>query len=249
MKRFLRNLAERLGYIVVPAWQMDTFPSERYLARLFRFLEIDLVLDVGANAGQYHDLLRRSGYGGQIVSFEPNPALASALAERARADGRWLVDNRALGSAPGSAEFHIMADSEFSSFHAPRHDGVSLFQGQNTVARQVTVEVTTLDLVLPELIRRFAAKRVYLKLDTQGHDLEALKGAGQILTQIAALQTEATVVPIYEGAPTYQEMIAYLLARGFALSGIFPNNSGHFPRLIEFDCYMISEAHLAGVAR
>lgn len=249
MKRFLRNLAERLGYIIVPAWQLDTFPSERYLARLFRLLEIDLVLDVGANAGQYHDMLRRTGYGGQIVSFEPNPVLASALAERAKVDGSWLVDNRALGSAPGSAQFHIMEDSEFSSFHAPRHDSISLFRTQNTVSRQVTVEVATLDQVLPDLARRFAAKRIYLKLDTQGHDLEALKGASLVLAQVAALQTEATVVPIYEGAPTYQEMIAYLLARGFAMSGIFPNNSGHFPRLIEFDCYMISETHLAGVTR
>ena len=133
-------------------------------------------------------------------------------------------------------------------FHAPRHDNISLFRGQNRVSREVTVGVTTLDQVLPDLARRFSAKGIYLKLDTQGHDLEALKGAGQVLAQVAALQTEATVVPIYEGAPTYQEMIAYLLERGFAMSGIFPNNSGHFPRLIEFDCYMISEAHLAGAA-
>lgn len=240
MKQYLRKLAEQLGYVIVPAWQIDSFPGERHLARLLKVLGVDLVVDVGANAGQYHDMLRRIGYDGPIVSFEPNPELASALKARARTDKNWTVDQRALGASAGTAEFHIMADSEFSSFHAPRHDQVALFRGQNAVSQNLPVTMTTMDAVLPDLVQRFGAKRVYLKLDTQGHDLEVLKGGPESLPLVAALQTEASVRPIYEGAPIYQEIIGYLTERGFVMSGIFPNNSGHFPLLVEFDCHMIA---------
>lgn len=54
-----------------------------------------------------------------------------------------------------------------------------------------------------------------------------------------ALQTEASVRPIYDGAPGYQETLRFLDGHGFVMSGISQNNSSHFPPLVEFDCHLI----------
>lgn len=240
VKYAIARLIHRMGYTVIPNWQLSTFPIVADLRRRLAFFDIDLVVDVGANAGQYRDLLRNQvGYAGRIVSFEPTPFLARELAIRASKDPLWTVVNQALGASVGSAEFNIMADTQFSSFFAPRHDDVALFTALNRVAETVAVEVSTLDLVLPPLLQQHAPRGVFLKLDTQGYDLEVLRGATSVLSRVAALQTEAAVRRIYDAAPGYQETLRFLEDRGFVLSGILPNNEGHFPLLVEFDCHLI----------
>ncbi len=68
-----------------------------HLARLFARFDVDCVFDVGANSGQYADRLRsKVGFHGVIVSFEPVPALASRLREKAERDPQWLIEECAL---------------------------------------------------------------------------------------------------------------------------------------------------------
>ena len=245
VKRAIERLFGRLGYAVIPHWRLERHSMARHLARLFRELSVDLVLDVGANRGQYHDFLRREvGYAGWIASFEPNPALANHLAARARVDDRWAVHGCALGSAPGMMEFNIMASSEFSSFLQPTERATSRFAEMNRVAEQVTVEVDTLERRLPALMSSLAVCRPYLKLDTQGFDLSVIEGARGVLAELEALQIEASVTPIYEAAPDYATAIATSQSLGFEPSGFFPNNEGHFPRLVEFDCVMVARRHV-----
>jgi FkbM family methyltransferase len=246
LKQSIANLARKLGYTIIPTWQLSEFAAVEDLRRRFATFEIDLVLDVGANEGQYRDLLRqRVGYTGQIVSFEPIPHLARSLADRAVADPRWTVFNQALGAEVGTVNFNVMADFQFSSFLIPRHDDVSLFTGANKVTERILVEVSTLDAILPPLLERHSPRGIFLKLDTQGYDLEVLKGGTTFsLPQIVALQTEASVRPIYDRAPGYQETLSFLDDHGFVMSGIFPNNAGHFPLLVEFDCHMVQAARL-----
>lgn len=240
MKQRIADLVRRLGYTIVPTWQMSTVAIVQDLRRRFEFLDIDLVLDVGANAGQYRDLLRdRVGYAGRIVSFEPVPHLARDLADRAAGDPHWTVRNQALGAASGSAEFNVMAHTEFSSFLEPRHDDIALFETMNRVVDQVPVDVSTLDAALPPLLDQHKPRGVFLKLDTQGYDLKVLEGGASTLREISAVQTEASVRRIYDGAPGYQEVVRFLEGHGFVMSGMFPNNDGSFPVLVEFDCQLI----------
>ena len=250
-KRLAEKLARRFGYIVLPAWQENiivapdreyTFHAARYLRRLFDLLAVDCVIDVGANLGQYHNFLRDEvGYAGVTVSFEPIPDHVQILKDRAHSDPNWLVEGCALGTAPGTLKLNVMTDTQFSSFLAPSHREVSLFRDHNKVSEQIEVEVRTLDTVISMVRDRFGAKNIYLKLDTQGFDLEIIKGAEQHLNQIQALQFEASVRRIYDGAPRYDEVIRYCEQRGFLMSGIFPNNAGFFPILVEFDCFMVRQ--------
>jgi FkbM family methyltransferase len=173
-----------------------------------------------------------------VASFEPIPALVEKLRREAKADPRWIVEGCALGSSPGTQTFNVMAGSEFSSFLSPMEDHTGLFGGANKVTQTVEVDVKVLDDVIPRLRKERGVRNIYLKLDTQGFDLEVLKGAGQSLASVSGLQSEMSVRPIYANMPRYGDVISYLEQRGFVMSGMFPNNAGHFPLLIEFDCYM-----------
>ncbi len=247
MKSRIGWCAEKIGYTIVPNWMLDTYPAVRYMRRLFKLLSVDLVLDVGANQGQYHDFLRdQVGYRNQIISFEPVPHLAASLKRKAANSRHWQVDGRALGSGAGTLAFNVMRNTEMSSFLQPDHSSVgTLLQDHNKIENTIDVEVTSIDAILPGLMTKHASRNVYLKIDTQGFDLEVLKGAEGSLPGLVALQTEASVIPLYAGMPRYHEVIEFLEDRGFIVSGIFPNNFLFFPRLPEFDCYMINRAHVA----
>ena len=78
---------------------------------------IDCILDVGANVGQYHDFLRdKVLYGGPIVSFEPVGRNIDRLHERARFDSAWRIEGYALGAAEGTLPLNVMVSDQFSLF-------------------------------------------------------------------------------------------------------------------------------------
>ncbi len=204
LKRGLYRAAHAIGYTVVPNWRAGRYPQCTYLRDLFRLLQIDCVLDVGANVGQYRDLLRDEvGYEGKIVSFEPIPELADAMRKRRERDQNWIVENCALGSTAGTAMFNVMASTTFSSFLQPTSSSTKRFAKANTVCDRISVTVRALDDLLPDLVTSLNVHSLYLKLDTQGYDLEVLRGAAGALCEIRALQTEVSVRPIYDGMPDF----------------------------------------------
>jgi FkbM family methyltransferase len=242
LKKAVLRTARHFGYSVVTEWQRETFLLAEYLTKLFALLQVDCVLDVGANEGQYHDFLRgRCGFKGLIVSFEPTPDAVRVLGRRASADPLWVIEPVALGAAAGEGQFHLMAGSEFSSFLKPTSTEDGRFETQNQIVQSLTVEVRTVDAVLPDLRRRFGFRAPFLKLDTQGYDLEVVKGATSSLSEIRALQSEIYLRRIYEQAPAYDESIRWLQALGFAVGFITPNNAtSHFPILCDLDCVMVN---------
>jgi FkbM family methyltransferase len=231
------------GYEIVPLREMKDRDFALHLHAVLAHQNIDCILDVGANVGQYHDFLRdRVLYRGSIVSFEPVSRNVDLLRERARFDSAWHIEGYALGAAEGNLPINVMVSDQFSSFLEPDHSRVHDLVGMNVPRHVETVAVRTLDTVLPGLRARLGFKRPYLKLDTQGFDMEVLQGGRDSLSTVRALQTEASVIGIYKGMPNYVEMIRYLGERGFDLSGLYPVGRDSSLRLVEFDCVMIKRA-------
>jgi FkbM family methyltransferase len=243
VKRLIRNViasvVEKYGYAVVPTDKLGTLPQANYLKRLFAEFGVTGVIDVGANEGQYHDFIRTDvGFRGPMVSVEPIPTLAASLRERQRSDSTWRVEQLALGAEAGSAEFTVMASSQFSSFLEPIASTQGRFRGATAPSEKVQVTVDTLDALIARHRDRLG-DRIYLKLDTQGFDLEALKGLREHVGAVVALQSESSVRAIYKGMPSYHETIRFVEGMGYTVSEFFPNNEGHFPVLFEFDCHFV----------
>lgn len=237
----MRNLLRKARVEVVPV-----FPATNLLAMhldlLFSKLEISRVLDVGARCGEYGIFLRRNGYRGDIISFEPVQENFKELAKVAARDSNWHCFNYALGAEDSVASINVSKRTHFSSFRQPNSTAVSLFGNSSEVQRSEDVEIRQLDSVWDALPVKLS-DRTYLKMDTQGWDLEVLKGAKRSLDHIAALQTEVTVRPIYEEMPVMQESLAAITGYGFAPSGFFPVTLDYSRlTLVEFDLVAVRPA-------
>src|SRR5262249_62038297 len=127
----------------------------------------------------------------------------------------------------------------------PREERVQGFWTSDSIDHVETITVRPLDDVLAQEGIDCGKRAVYLKLDTQGYDLEVIKGASRSLADIRALQTEASVRPIYQDMPSYQTSIDVLTESGFDISGMFPVTLDGALRLVEFDCVMVNGRYSA----
>lgn len=239
MRDFVRRAIHRVGYDVV------RFPSSRLrsgqTALVLDRMGIDVVLDVGANIGQYGRFIRSIGFGGAIVSFEPVSASADQLAERAARDGNWRVERYALGAQDTEAMMNITRAPVMSSMRTPSSSDPTGIGSEIEVVRQELVPVRRLDSVFEEVTDEGA--RVFIKLAAQGLDLEVLAGAAGCLTNIAAIQTTVSVIPLYEGMPDWVESASCLRDLGFVPTGMFPCLHVGALHVAEFDLMMVRPPH------
>ena len=239
-----RRVVERVfGVQVIPYGQAAFVFEREHLHRFLAHFKVDCVFDVGANAGQYAQMLReRAGYEGTIISYEPIPEFAAQLRMAAKSDPAWFIEEFALGDAEGTSTFNIYASDQFSSLHAFSVAGAEQFPGDSQLARRVEVRTVTLAGEIAKYRAKIGFRRPFLKMDTQGHDLAVAVSAGEELKTFVGLQSELAIVRLYASAPTYREALDYYASHGFTLSAFVPNNFGFFPRLLEMDCIMFRES-------
>lgn len=197
--------------------------------------DIDIVLDVGANRGFWSAHLRASGYAGHIVSFEPIAANAAAIDAKRKGDPRWIAEPCALGVEDGEADFNIVLsgpgdETVLSSFLAIRNP--------NARTQTERVKVRRLDSFLPLIKSLSADPRIFLKMDTQGYDLQVVRGAGALLGHVRLLQSELSVEPLYDGMVPYTEALATYADLGFALQDLFVVNRTADGGILEYDALM-----------
>jgi FkbM family methyltransferase len=208
-----------------------------HVAGLLAAREVELVLDVGANVGAFGRLLRDAGYRGRIASFEPVAAPFEELSVAAANDPLWSVHRVALGRESGTRTINVMAKTAQSSFHEANSLGRALIPTLQTAYTE-QVEVRRLDEIFAEVAAPASRPRTYLKMDTQGWDLEVLAGAGGCLDAIVALQSELAVRPLYDGMPTWLEALTELDRLGFTPTGLYPVGRDPEWRILEYDCVM-----------
>ena len=237
IKRVIQKAARVVGLHVGRYPPVDSLAY--HLQTLLRELEIDCVLDVGAHEGEFAGFLRDLDYAGDIVSFEPVHTSFDALTRARAGDRHWRGHNVALGAADGELALNIYRGSVFNSFLQPTETGSTRFRDNTTLLRVDKVPVRRLETVLDELLAARPEARIFLKMDTQGYDLQVVRGAGRRLPAIRALQTELAARPTYAGMPTLPEALAELTQLGFELTGMFPvaRELDHL-RVIELDCVM-----------
>ena len=232
--------ARSRGYELTPQWKLEAQALARHLRAVFKSYEVDCVLDVGGNLGQFHDFIREEvSFTGTFISFEPVAKYIEHLNSRARSERNWMVEGYALGSEEKEETINVTKSPGLNSFLAPTSKNLPEYWKEDAISHRETVMIKRLDSVFARLEAQHRFSRPYLKIDTQGFDLEVIRGAGQYVSKFCALQTEASVQPIYEGQPRYAEVIAALNHFGFDVSGIFPVTNDKNLRLIEFDCVMV----------
>lgn len=233
MSRLLKRLAlfAVASDIRVSENPVNRFLELSYLRQLLKRLEIDCVLDVGANQGQFAAELREIGFGGQIVSFEPISREFGVLQNRFRSDSKWQGFPYALGREDKQTSMNVFSNlTVMSSLLAPvgKQKGIEVQE----------IEVRRLDGVLPDVLSKLPGARVFLKMDTQGYDLEVFEGARGVLGQVLGLQSEISVHPLYQGMPHYLEALSVYESAGFDLSNLTIVSRTPASALQEMNCFM-----------
>jgi FkbM family methyltransferase len=190
--------------------------------RLVESADVNVVFDVGANAGYYAAGLREAGYGGRIVSLEPLSGAYGELERQAADDPRWDVHMVAAGQAEATAEINVTANS-WSSSLLPSNDAYQTTAPGLDVVGVERVRVVPLDAIVAEHVA--AGDRVMLKLDVQGLELEVLRGARATLERTVLVEAELSLAELYGGQALYREVIQHLDASGFDLVGLDPHYS------------------------
>jgi len=198
-----------------------------YGSMTFRDLEVDLphlvkmenpvVIDVGANRGQTIDMIRRAFSNAKITAFEPNPDLLPALSRDYREVA--TVEGVAVGSAVGRISFHVSENPELSSVLAAARSPENIFAA-TPVRKVVSVPVTTIDSYMQEKNIKHIN---LLKSDTQGFDLEVLRGASQALDRgaVDTILVETNFISLYEQQSTFGEIEQFLKIKNYRLTAFY----------------------------
>lgn len=216
----MKEVVQRMGYEIRARryYFVDPFADQALLLEHCRRPLV--VLDVGANEGQTIDAYRRVlDASAQIHAFEPTPELFEGLERRYAADRAVSVHRLAVSDRSGTASFNVMGMSLLNSLLEMVPDDATYRTGA-TVASRVEVATTSLD--------DFCAARgiehvTLLKLDIQGAEIKALRGAERLLRErrVDVLFIEVVFSTMYEGQAYFPEIMERLSQDQYRLYGLY----------------------------
>jgi FkbM family methyltransferase len=233
----IRKLLNKFGFDVIRSHN-NHGSIEFHLKNLFAKYSIDCVLDVGANAGQYGSSLRKLGYTGWIVSFEPVLAVFNRLVECSKDDKKWICYNVALGDKVEEKTINVYSSTMFSSFLEANDYSKGIWKSLESVIPE-QVKVVKLDDLFESIREATGCLHYYLKLDTQGYDLNVFQGGLNSLENIAAMQTELSLIHVYEHMISPYAMLEQLHKHQYFISGMYPINRDDSMAIIEYDCVLV----------
>lgn len=175
-----------------------------------------VLVDVGANVGEYVAAVLKLVSPISVIAIEPLPPCHKQLASVLAGNKKNLLVKAAAGELNGEVEMYSTGDSKMSSILLP-HAGIAAnYQpGDCATVQKLKVPLVRIDDVVP------ANTPVgLLKLDVQGFELSALRGAESTLKQARAIQVEINYKAHYEGAANFDDIHGFLTVRGFQLFGV-----------------------------
>lgn len=181
---------------------------------------IDLVLDVGANVGQFASEIRHFGYPRMIVSFEPLSTAHSKLSLSAKQDPLWEIYPRcAIGDYNGEVEINISNYSVSSSILQISNLHIDA-EPRSTYIGKEKVKILRLDSI--DIPSFSSSKNPFLKIDTQGFEWQVLDGCGQLLQDFKGVLCELSLASLYEEQHLWKEVMERFNDNGFDLWAIQP---------------------------
>ncbi|MBI3529711.1 MAG: FkbM family methyltransferase [Betaproteobacteria bacterium] len=243
MKEAIKNLLRKAGF-QIGRYAVQTSTAAQ-LQCLLQYAGIDLIIDVGANSGQYAMALRAHGYRGRIVSFEPLAGAHAQLQKAARGDAHWQVAQRmALGDAEGEVTIRVAGNSQSSSVLDMLSEHESAAPGSRFIGSELS-PLRRVDQVAGDYMQ--GMQSVLLKIDTQGYEDRVLRGATGIMNRISAIQVELSLVPLYAGQLLFDEMRREIESLGYVLFAIFPGyvnqNTG---QTVQVDGFFVRKSIASG---
>lgn len=173
------------------------------------------VIDVGANNGEFAQMARHYCPNSAILCFEPLPDCQESLATVGELIGNCQIFPFALGDRDCETTMHVNEWNASSSLLQmnKRHVEEWPFTEQS---RDITVTVQRLDAVLS---KDQIAQPCIMKLDVQGFELKALRGAEMLLPCVSAIVLETSSYALYEEQSKFADVYKFLMDHDFVFRG------------------------------
>jgi len=211
-------MLHRVGF-ELRRFSVEQSENARFISML-RTHNVNLIFDVGANAGQFGVLLREIGFDGKIISFEPLSDARESLLNISRNDPMWQIAlQTAIGEENGEIEIQIAGNSQSSSVLDMLDTHVRAAPDSKYIGKE-KVALRKLDSIAPDYMDSNSI--AFIKIDTQGYETQVMNGAKKLMSQIVGLQVEISLVPLYKGQCLFDEMLKKLKKDGFELWSISP---------------------------
>lgn len=173
------------------------------------------LVDVGASGG-IHERWTRFAPLLLTVGFEPDPAEFAKL--RQTEESRWF--NCALAGACGARTLYVTQSQSNTSLLRPNRALLDRLQYENVedpkghdIIKEIPVECMTLDDICSSL----NVRPDFIKLDTQGTELEILQGGAHTLDDALIVEVEVEFARLYENQPLFADVHAFMRDHGFML--------------------------------
>ena len=212
LKKILKNFDYRLIKISKNKKSLDI------ISELINLYKIDLVLDVGANEGQFAKEVRNYNYKKEIISFEPIASTHKKLLENSYNDSKWEIYERCcLGEFDGSTNINKSSYSPSSSILTFTKLHIDAKQSATMIDKE-NVKIIKLDTIAK--IHNFKSKNILLKLDTQGYEGQILEGAKEFLKEVDIVFCEMSIYEVYKGQTLFRDIIATLEKYDFKIASL-----------------------------
>jgi FkbM family methyltransferase len=173
-------------------------------------------IDVGAHLGEQTIGFAQSNPGLTVFAFEPNWRVARKAMGKLR---NFVVIPMAVSEEDGTSVFHVTKADEASSLLPFDAEGLGRWAGRELLRLESKIQVPTIRL--DTFMNLMEIESVdYLKIDAQGADLKVLRSAGSRLRDVQNIQLEVDISPVrlYQGSPSFDEIVQYLNEQGFSLT-------------------------------
>lgn len=215
MKQQLKSLFQKSGwYVRKSAGLKFGIDLERDLAILGAGCPVRTIFDVGANQGKMAERLLRIFPEAEVYAFEPAAKAFALLSEKARSQPRLHAYHMALGATTGEATLYLNDNEEMCTLRDNQARGA---------AGETKIKVDTLDRFCHEHADLRGNTLDLLKIDTEGFEIEVLKGAGSLLMErrIRFIYAECSARLSDKEHTSFHELNSHLARLGYNFIALY----------------------------
>ena len=216
IKQIINNILNRFGFQIIKS----PFSKRQINSGHFKWLQnfgINTIIDVGANEGQFIQKITRILPHIQIYAFEPLKESFTRLKEIVKNSKKIIVYNFALGDEEKETVINLNEYSPSSSLLELTDLHKDAFPITKNV-EQEKIFVKVLDEIANDLELK---KKVMMKLDVQGFELNVLRGSENTLKNVDIILIETSFYELYKNQPLFKDIFDFLSDRGFNYFGSF----------------------------
>ncbi|HAC62857.1 MAG TPA: hypothetical protein DCF68_04805 [Cyanothece sp. UBA12306] len=186
---------------------MPTWEDRISHAQSIGFLAKEII-DAGAFRGLWTRSVSHIFPGSQIITIEPNPYIEPELRKTiSKITPHPIIVQRGVGETPGQSQFNIWGDPKTATSASMQ----SHIQGEASI--EVNIQVDTLDNIAKE----YNTQPDLVKLDLQGSELKALKGATSLLEKVEMFMVEFSCLDAYIDRATPREILDIFFDNDYCL--------------------------------